>query len=117
MAFYLVRAELRPELVGELYRRMTNGELRQLRPFGASLTASLSEAHWDPAARQAVWEEECYCQPPLAQERREVLDRYCSSLTTERVAQNEGWRRASQLPKLWDALGHGFTEREFLPGN
>lgn len=103
MAYYLVRARPKPELVAELHQRLERGELRPLRPFGRALTSSLQEARWDAAAGEAVWEEEDYCAPPLAEERAAVLDRYFEDLRVERVREGEGWQRIASLPSLWQS--------------
>jgi len=101
MAHYLVRAEIRTDRRQELRDRLNNGEFKSLRPFGKALTYSLEHAKWDPETEQAVWEEEDYCTPPLAQERSAVLDHYFSNLTTEPVSEGEGWERIRNLPMLW----------------
>jgi hypothetical protein len=49
----------------------------------------------------AIWEEEDYCVPPLAQERGAVLDTYFQDLNVEPVDQNKGWERINSLPRLW----------------
>jgi hypothetical protein len=49
----------------------------------------------------AVWEEEDYCSPPLAQERAAILDTYFKELDVERVEKNEGWKKIASLPKMW----------------
>ena len=102
MAFYLVRARPRAELLPELYRRLQQGELRRLRPFGPALSEALAGARWDPATGEVAWEEEDYCRPPLAQERAAVLDRF-EGLRYEPVAEGEGWRQIARLPPLWPA--------------
>jgi len=109
MAFYLVRARLKPELREELRLRLERGEFQPLRPFGQALTKALREARWDPAAGEAVWEEEDYCAPPLAQEREAVLDRYFEAIRVERVREEEGWRRIKELPSLWAAVSEVFS--------
>lgn len=114
MAFYLVRARLRAERAAELRDRLRQGAFRALRPFGPALTAALENARWDPAAGEAVWEEEDYCTPPLAMEREAVLDRYFEDLRVEPVAAGEGWRRIAGLPSLWDQPFAQEPER--LPG-
>lgn len=52
----------------------------------------------------AVWEEEDYCTPPLAQERAAVLDRYFDDLAVESVRPGAGWERIEELPRLFPAL-------------
>ncbi len=105
MAYYLVRARLKPELAPELRARLDRGEFGSLRPFGRALTHALVNARRDPATGEAVWEEEDYCAPPLAMERLSVLDRYFEDLRTERVREGEGWRRIAALPSLWESVG------------
>jgi hypothetical protein len=55
MAFYLVRARLRPERLEELRGRLAQREFEGLPPFGRSLTKGLSGARHDPATGDAVW--------------------------------------------------------------
>ncbi len=107
MAFYLVRARPKENLLAELQGRLRRKEFVQLRPFGRALTAALMEARWDDSRGEAVWEEEDYCVPPLAQERAAVLDRYFDGLTVEAVARGEGWARIARLPPLWAADAEG----------
>ncbi len=103
MAYYIVRAHLKPELEDELRNWLEQDAFRTMRPFGESLTKGLQGARLDPATGEAVWEEEDYCRPPLAMEREAVLDRYFDDLTVERVEEGEGWRRIESLPSLWEA--------------
>lgn len=104
MAYYLVKAKYHPGLLPELRKRLDSGEINKMRPFGQSLQYSLDHARLDPQERGfAVWEEEDYCNPPLAQERAAVLDTYFTSLTVERVQKGGGWDRIESLPRLWEA--------------
>jgi hypothetical protein len=100
MAFYLVSAVPRQELMEDLSARLQRDEFTGLRPFGPTLSPSLK------AARQrrdgaALWEEEDYCQPPLAEERAAVLDGYFFDLRVELVSEGEGWKRIEALPRLF----------------
>jgi hypothetical protein len=100
MAFYLVSAVPNQGRLGELRQRLASAEFLSLRPFGATLSASLADAR----LRQdgvAVWEEEDYCRPPLAQERAAVLDEYFHDLQVEPVDEGEGWSRIAALPRLF----------------
>src|ERR671927_943207 len=97
MAEYLVHAVPLADRLPELARRLRAGEFRQMRPFGRALTEALEGARVAPDGR-AVWEEEDYCSPPLAQERAAVLDTYFADLSVERVQHGEGWKRIEQLP-------------------
>jgi hypothetical protein len=49
----------------------------------------------------AVWEEEDYCAPPLAQERAAVVDDYFHDLRVEKVKEGEGWGKIETLPRLF----------------
>jgi hypothetical protein len=99
MAYYLVRAKLKPERLGELQRQLRADAFVILRPFGKGLTYSLNNARTE-ADGTVIWEEEDYCSPPLAQERAAVLDSYFDAITVEPVRAGEGWAQIEKLPKL-----------------
>jgi hypothetical protein len=102
MAYYLVKARYHPDLLPELQKRLDSGEIRVMDPFGQALQYGLDNARLDPQDEgTAVWEEEDYCRPPLAQERAAVLDTYFTDLTVERVQEGKGWEQIESLPKLW----------------
>ena len=104
MAYYLVKAQYHKELLEELRRRLDSGEIHQMRPFGTALQYSLDHARLDPQGDGwAVWEEEDYCRPPLAQERAAVLDTYFTDLSVEKVKEGQGWKQIDSLPRLWDS--------------
>ena len=102
MAYYLVKGELRESTDEELKRKVFSDEFRDLEPFGRAITHSLKNAKFDPQNGRAVWEEEDYCTPPLAQEREAVLDIYFSDLQIEQVNKGEGWKKIDDLPALWE---------------
>jgi len=99
MAYYLVRAKPKAERLGELQERLQKDSFVGLRPFGNALTHSLKEARTQPDGI-AIWEEEDYCSPPLAEERAAVLDKYFDEISVEPVGAGEGWKRIEALPKL-----------------
>jgi hypothetical protein len=99
MAFYIVRAKPKRDRLGELHQRLRENAFVNLRPFGKALTHSLKEARLESDGI-AIWEEEDYCSPPLAQERAAVLDTYFDDITVERVTAGEGWKRIDGLPRL-----------------
>lgn len=103
MAFYLVSALPREDRLDELEQRLARDEFLSLRPFGRALTRSLRDARQGPDGK-AVWEEEDYCQPPLAEERAAVLDDYFDGLEVEPVDQSAGWREIAGLPRLFPDL-------------
>ena len=100
MAYYLVKAKYHQDLLTELRTRLDSGEIQKMKPFGSALQYGLDHARLDPQA-WAVWEEEDYCSPPLAQERAAVLDTYFTDLSVERVQQGAGWKRIESLPVFW----------------
>jgi hypothetical protein len=99
MAHYIVRAKPKPDRLGELHQRLREDAFINLRPFGKALTHSLNEARLQSDGT-AIWEEEDYCSPPLAQERAAVLDTYFDDITVEPVNAGEGWKRIEALPNL-----------------
>lgn len=103
MAYYLVSARPLVERLEDLEAKLMDRAFIELEPFGRALTASLEGARWSPDGT-AVWEEEDYCRPPLAQERAAVLDHYFEQLSVESVERGSGWERIAQLPRLFPAL-------------
>ena len=99
MAYYLVRAT--PKNLDELRARLDSGEIKQMRPFGGELDSCMREARLSADGR-VIWEEQCFCSPPLKQE-RSVLDVYFTDLTTETVNSGAGWSQIEHLPYLWEA--------------
>jgi hypothetical protein len=99
MAYYLVRAKPKAERLGELQDRLQKDLFIGLRPFGEALTYSLKQARAQSDGI-AIWEEEDYCSPPLAEERAAVLDNYFDEINVEQVNAGEGWARIEALPRL-----------------
>lgn len=103
MAYYLVKGNITAEHKKELRKKLENEAFKSLRPFGKALTYSLKHARiWND--NRAVWEEEDYCTPPLAQERKAVLDHYFDQLEIDSVAKGEGWKQIEDRPYLFPAL-------------
>lgn len=101
MAHYLVQAKPRHDRLAALRAWLDSGEIARMRPFGGTLYVSLANARLDPDG-WAVWEEEDYCRPPLAMERKAVLDQHFTDLSVEPVEQGAGWEEIEHLPRLWD---------------
>jgi hypothetical protein len=100
MAFYLVTAVPKPGLMEELSERLARDAFLDMKPFGRALTFSLKNAR-QRRDGVAVWEEEDYCSPPLAEERAAVLDAYFIDLRVEVVSKGGGWKRIEDLPRLF----------------
>src|SRR5512139_3951946 len=103
MAYYLVQAKPVEELLPELRQKLDNGDIQFMHPFGQALQYSLENARIQEDG-WAVWEEEDYCSPPLAQERAAVLDAYFHDLRTETVGEGLGWKKIEPLPLLFPEL-------------
>jgi len=91
------------ERLPELAVRLDRDEFRAMQPFGRVLTLSLRGARRGTDG-WVSWEEEDYCRPPLAEERKAVLDEYFEDLKVRRVRRNTGWRRIKALPHLFPAF-------------
>jgi hypothetical protein len=100
MAYYLVQAKPIDNLLTELRQRLDSGEIKVMKPFGQALQYGLDHARLQENGT-AIWEEEDYCVPPLAQERAAILDTYFQELTVEPVEKTKGWKRIDSLPMLW----------------
>lgn len=104
MAHYLVRARPKGDRLNELADRLDRNAFIGLKPFGRALTTGLRNARVE-ADGLAVWEEEDYCSPPLAEERAAVLDHYFDDIRVEALRPGAGWRRIETLPHLFPELG------------
>jgi hypothetical protein len=103
LAFYLVSAVPKHGLMEELGERLAADAFIDMKPFGRALTYALRNARLRRDG-VAVWEEEDYCRPPLAEERAAVLDAYFHDLRTEAVGEGLGWKKIDTLPPLFPEL-------------
>lgn len=103
MAYYLVKARPKKEDLDELFEQLEKDAFVGLRPFGKALTHGLRNARLRES-EIAVWEEEDYCRPPLAEERAAVLDDYFDDIEVEKVQKGEGWQQIQNLSKLFPKL-------------
>lgn len=110
MAYYLVHARPKWEKLSELRSRLDSGEISKMRPFGRALDFSLRNARRE-SQDIAVWEEEDYCRPPLAQERAAVLDHYFTDLNVVPVKPGDGWKQIESLPGLWQEIASPSREK------
>ena len=100
MAYYLVTAKPIRSKINDLRKWLDSGEIRAMRPFGQALQMGLDNARWQSDG-VAIWEEEDYCVPPLAQERAAVLDEYFTDLEVQPVNKGEGWKKIDSLERIW----------------
>jgi hypothetical protein len=101
MAYYLVTAKPIQSKMEDLRKWLDSGEIRAMSPFGKALQKGLDNARWQ-SENVAVWEEEDYCVPPLAQERAAVLDDYFTGLEVLQVGKDDGWKQIESLKKVWE---------------
>lgn len=101
MAFYLVTAKPIRSKMNDLRKWLDSGEIHAMRPFGKALHMGLDNARWQ-SDDVAIWEEEDYCVPPLAQERAAVLDEYFTELEVQHVNKGEGWKEIESLKNIWE---------------
>ena len=104
MAFYMVKAKPRKDLLENLHNDLSSGKIIKMKPFGRSLQYSLENAKIDNKNQDyALWIEEDYCSPPLAMERERVLDQYFDDIVVFRVESEEvGWDSISNKPSIWN---------------
>lgn len=105
MAHYLVTAKAKPDLLGNLLDNLRKKAYASMRPFGKALTYSLENARLREDG-YAIWEEEDYCSPPLAEERAAALDEFFDELNVKTVQEGTGWEKIKGLPRLFPELAH-----------
>jgi hypothetical protein len=103
MAHYLVTAKPKSERLEDLLANLRKRAYVSLRPFGKTMTHSLENARLRENG-YAIWEEEDYCSPPLAQERAAALDEFFDELKVTSVKEGAGWKEIEQLPRLFPDL-------------
>lgn len=101
MAHYLVRAKAKDNL-DDLRQRLNDDDIRQYRPAGSEMTQCLNKARITSDG-WITWEENCFCNPPLKQERRDVLDQYFTDISTATISKGKGWEQIDHLPSAWDS--------------
>jgi hypothetical protein len=107
MAYYLVTAKPIKSKMENLRTWLNSGEIRSMKPFGQALQQGLDNARWQSDG-VAIWEEEDYCVPPLAQERAAVLDEYFTNLEVKHVTKGDGWKQIDSLTKIWEYDDNSF---------
>ena len=111
MAYYLVTAKPKADRVADLLKKLEQRAYLDLQPFGRSLSFALQNARLRDDGG-AVWEEEDYCSPPLAQERAAVLDEFFDELCVTTVNLREGWTMIEHLPRMFPDLPSELPEQK-----
>lgn len=107
MTYYLVHAKAMVDLLPALKKRLDEGEIMQMKPFGPELQEALMNARVDD--KDVVsWVEMDYNDPPLKEEREAILDEFFTDIKAEEVdAKGDGWHKIDNLPLLWDKYHPG----------
>jgi len=103
MAYYLVTARPKAGLLKDLLENLRRKAYASMRPFGKVMTYSLENARLRENGC-AVWEEQDYCSPPLAEERAAALDQFFEELRVMPVREGAGWEEIKSLPRLFPEL-------------
>jgi hypothetical protein len=103
MAHYLVIAKPKRNRLEELLANLQKDAYVEMRPFGKAMTFSLRNARIRDDG-YAIWEEEDYCTPPLAEERAAALDEFFEELDVLPVKKGSGWSKIEKLPRLFPEL-------------
>lgn len=103
MAHYLVEAKIQQNKLENLRDALADKKFNSLQPFGRALSFSLSHARCK-SENILTWEEEDYCNPPLAQERAAVLDKYFSEINIQKVPKGKGWEKIESLSPAFPDL-------------
>jgi hypothetical protein len=65
MAFYLVKAKPRTDILESLHGELISGKVSKMKPFGKSLQYSRENARVDTEGSDfTLWFEEDFCSPP-----------------------------------------------------
>ena len=108
MAYYLVRAKPKSDRLRDLLGNLRKHIYSPMRPFGKAMTYALENARLREDG-YALWEEEDYCSPPLAQERAAALDEFFEELQVTPVREGEGWKAGVDGSVSLVTLGAGGT--------
>ena len=98
---YKIRARLRPGTEAALLRKLTDGTVASQRPDGPEIVAAMERAVLTGDGH-VEWSETCYCSPPLAHERKTVLDHHFDGISTQEIEAHEQY----QGVPLMDHLRH-----------
>jgi hypothetical protein len=103
MPYYLVTAKPKEDKLPQLKEKLNHEAFISLNPFGQALTQGLVNARLNQAGF-AQWEEEDYCHPPLAAERKVVLDHYFTDIAVKDMGRGHAWAAVDHLPYLFPEL-------------
>ncbi|HLA42531.1 MAG TPA: hypothetical protein VJZ27_03790 [Aggregatilineales bacterium] len=96
---YKVQAQFTENKISEFYEMLKNGTIRNQRPDGMEIVASMKRAKII-APGQLQWSEQCFCSPPLKHERSTVYDHYLSNIRAEAIKEYEDYEGES----FWDYM-------------
>jgi hypothetical protein len=103
---YIVSAELLPGKAKGLYKILIDGTVKNQKPDGMEIIASMKRAKVTNGSA-IEWNEECYCATPLAHERSTVYDHYFTNISANLVDEFEHIEGES----FWEFLEKEAMER------
>ena len=77
--YYKVEAVFYPHLLQEFYKKLSDGTIKNQKPDGEEIIASLKKAVLKDKFTIEFYEK-CFCAIPLKHERETVYDKYMSSI-------------------------------------
>ncbi len=84
---YRVKARYREDALADFYRRLTSEALRNQKPDGQEIIASMRRARVTSLG-VIEWTETCYCPTPLRHERQTLYDHFLDRIETEAIDNN-----------------------------
>jgi len=79
---YKVRAKFNNEKAEEFHQKLIDGTIREQRPDGQEIIASMNRATIDESGI-VNWTGLCYCPTPLMHERATIYDKFFTEMETE----------------------------------
>ncbi|MGI9388459.1 MAG: hypothetical protein ACR2O1_00245 [Boseongicola sp.] len=88
---YHVQAKFRGGTAKSLLKKLTDGTIKEQRPDGEELVASMNRAVVNETGN-VEWSETCFCSSPLHHERSTVLDHHFDDITTAPIESHTTYR-------------------------
>ena len=81
---YKVNARFKEASAAEFQRKLLDGTIAEQKPDGQEIVDSMNRAVVKGSG-EIEWSELCYCDPPLAHERKTVFDTYFDHISTQAI--------------------------------
>ena len=96
---YEVQARFIEDKAKEFYQLLNSETLKNQRPDGPEIIASMHRATLDSSGL-VRWTELCYCPTPLYHERSTVLDKYFTDIKTKPIEKHEKFEGESFIEHI-----------------